>query len=308
MRVSAIVITNRADDVVAHALASLAAQAHRPLELVLFGNGAEVAPPPAVAEAGVEVVTGASPVDLGVAGGRNAAAALATGDALLFLDDDALLRPGALDAAVRALDAAPDVGAVAFRVVDPRTQRTALWLYPLDVATWEGRRFDAPTFVGCGGLVRRDVFQRLGGFWEGYHREVEELDLCWRMLSAGWRIRYEPDAVVEHPERVDRRLYRYAVPANVVLPYRLLPAGLAARQAAVKVPLFALRALRHREVGDFVGGLRLLPAMLRRARRERAPLDARTVAYLRGLHAREGWRGRVQWGLRQPPEPELHPS
>ncbi|HWT92397.1 MAG TPA: glycosyltransferase, partial [Solirubrobacteraceae bacterium] len=241
-------------------------------------------------------------------GGRNAAAALATGDALLFLDDDAILRPGALDAAVRVLEAEPGVGAVAFRIVDPQTRRTALWLYPLDVHTWEGRRFDVPTFVGCGGLVRRAVFEGLGGFWEGYHREVEELDLCWRMLGAGWRIRYEPDAVVEHPERVARRLYRYAVPANVVLPYRLLPPGLAARQAAVKVPLFALRSLRYREVGDFAGGLRLLPAMLRRARRERAPLDARTVAFLRALHAQEGWRGRVQWALRRRPLPELHPS
>lgn len=306
MKVSAVVITNRDDDVVAHALRSLAAQAHRPLELVLFGNGAALEAPPEVAAAGVDVRVGASPTDLGVAGGRNAAAALATGDALLFLDDDAILRPGALDAAVAVLARTPDVGAVAFRVVDPRTRRTALWLYPLDVATWEGRRFDAPTVVGCGGLVRRDVFARLGGFWEGYHREVEELDLCWRMMSAGWRIRYEPDAVVEHPERVSRRLYRYAVPANVVLPYRLLPPGLAARQAAVKVPLFAARAVRYGEVGDFAGGLRLLPAMLRRARRERAPLDARTVAYLRGLHAQEGWRGRVQWALRPPPPPELH--
>ncbi|HWT91499.1 MAG TPA: glycosyltransferase, partial [Solirubrobacteraceae bacterium] len=93
MKVSAVVITNRDDDVIAHALRSLAAQAHRPLELVLFGNGKPLAAPGFLADADIAVHLGHSDENLGVAGGRNAAARLGAGEVLLFLDDDAVLRP-----------------------------------------------------------------------------------------------------------------------------------------------------------------------------------------------------------------------
>lgn len=307
MKVSAVVITNRQDDVVRKALSSLAGQDHRPLELVLFGNGAVLEPPSELEAAGVEIRMGSSPENLGVAGGRNAAAPLATGDALLFLDDDAILRPGAITQAVQALESAPDVGAVALRIVDPRTQRTALWYYPLDQAAWEGRRFDATTFIGCGGLIRRDLFERLGGFWTGYFREMEEVDLCWRVMGAGWRIRYEPEAVVEHIDR-ERRIYRYLVPGNLAMLWRLLPPGLALRQAAVKLPLFGLRAARHGELREFLNGVMATPGVLRRANRERPRLNDRTVEHLRRLHARGSLGQRAQWSVRRLPPPDLHAS
>lgn len=306
MKVSAIVITNRQDDAVMTALESLAAQEHRPLELVLFGNGAELPEPPGLREQGLEIVTGSSPVNLGVAGGRNAAARLATGDALLFLDDDAVLRPRAVTNALDELTG--DVGGVAFQVVDPHTQRIALWLYPLDVEEWGHRTFDAPHFVGGACLVRRDVFEQLDGLWEGYFREMEEIDFCWRMLSAGWRVRYRHDAVAEHPERVDRRLYGFAVPTNVAMVTRLLPPGLAARQSLVKVPLMGIRAARHGELGDFFRGVRATPALVARARRESARLDPDTVEHLRSLHANEGWGKRLQWSLRPRRLPDLSAS
>ena len=66
-------------------------------------------------------------------------------------------------------------------------------------------------------------FEALDGFWEGYFREMEEIDFSWRLLDAGWSIRYEPRAAIEHEERT-KRLYRYAVPSNMLMLWRLLPA------------------------------------------------------------------------------------
>lgn len=305
MKVSVIVISNRQDEAIARALDSVAAQGHRPLELVLFGNGGRLVAPAGLAEAGLDVRLGHSPENLGVAAGRNAAVALSGGEAVLFLDDDAILWPDAIARAVDALQAAPDVGAVAFRIVDPNTGATALWLYPVEAATWQDRSFDAPSFVGCGGLVRRDVFDRLGGFWTGYFREMEEIDFCWRLLDAGLRVRYEPQAVVEHIER-DRRIYRYLVPGNLAMLWRLLPPRLALRQAAVKLPLFAARALRHGEAREFLDGAAATPRLLRRASREPARLSSATVADLRRLYSRGGLGTRVQWSLRRLPPPDLH--
>ena len=120
-------------------------------------------------------------------------------------------------------------------------------------------------------------------------------------------MRYGPGAVVEHIER-ERRIYRYLIPGNVAMLWRLAPRRLALRQAAIKIPLFALRAARHGELDQFAEGLAATLALLRRAERERSPLDRRTLAHLRGLHARGGWGKRAQWSLRALPMPDLHTS
>lgn len=288
--VSVIMISNRTDEVVRTALASVVAQTHRPIEIVFFGNGAQLELPTLpVGTSDVTVVSGHSPGNLGVAGGRNAAVALSTGPYVFFVDDDAVLEPDTLAAAMAAIGD-PGVGAVACRIVDPDSGETALWFQPGDPTTESKAAFDIDMVIGCGNLVRRDLFDQLGGLWDGYFREMEEIDFSWRLLDAGWRIRYEPSAVVRHPER-DRRIYRYAVPSNVALLFRLFPAGYAIRESVLKLAIFAVRAVRHRELDEFFAGLKATPATVRRALGERAPLSKATRDHLRQLHGRRNrWR------------------
>ena len=47
-------------------------------------------------------------------------------------------------------------------------------------------------------LIRRDAFERVGGFDEGYWMYMEDLDLCYRLAEAGWLTWYEPAATVLH--------------------------------------------------------------------------------------------------------------
>jgi GT2 family glycosyltransferase len=47
-------------------------------------------------------------------------------------------------------------------------------------------------------LVRRDAFVQVGGFDPRYFMYWEDADLCRRLRSAGWRVRYRPDARVVH--------------------------------------------------------------------------------------------------------------
>jgi len=295
-KVSVVLVSNRTDDALRAAVASVTEQDYRPIEIVLHGNGApidlEVSPAP-----GLTVRRGASERNLGVAGGRNAAAALAGGEALMFLDDDAILRPGALRRAVEALESASEVGAVALRVIDPVTGRTALWYQPGDADVRGAEAFDASSFIGCGNLVRRSCFDRLNGFWDGYFREMEEIDFSWRLVDLGLRIRYEPEAVVEHPERSKRHL-RHSAASNLLLVWRLLPAPLALRQTCCKLVIFVLRALRHGELGELGRGMADALRGARRLRSERSPLSPATVLYLRRVHAPQGLGKRLQWSLR----------
>ncbi|OFY63528.1 MAG: glycosyl transferase family 2 [Bacteroidetes bacterium RIFCSPLOWO2_02_FULL_36_8] len=46
--------------------------------------------------------------------------------------------------------------------------------------------------------VRSDVFFQFGGFDENFFAHQEEIDLCWRMKNAGYKIMYIPESVVYH--------------------------------------------------------------------------------------------------------------
>jgi N-acetylglucosaminyl-diphospho-decaprenol L-rhamnosyltransferase len=63
-------------------------------------------------------------------------------------------------------------------------------------------------------LVRRSAFEAVGGFDEGYFMYVEDVDLCWRLARAGWRIGYEPSGRVVHALGASSRL----------MPYRMIAA------------------------------------------------------------------------------------
>lgn len=47
-------------------------------------------------------------------------------------------------------------------------------------------------------LVRSKVFHLLGGFDDEFFAHMEEIDLCWRMHHAGYKVAYRPDSTVYH--------------------------------------------------------------------------------------------------------------
>jgi N-acetylglucosaminyl-diphospho-decaprenol L-rhamnosyltransferase len=59
-------------------------------------------------------------------------------------------------------------------------------------------------------LVRRDAFEQVGGFDESFFMYLEDVDLCWRLERAGWKVAYVPTAEVTHLQgrSTDRHPYR----------------------------------------------------------------------------------------------------
>ncbi len=61
--------------------------------------------------------------------------------------------------------------------------------------------------------VRADALRAVGSLDESFFAHMEEIDLCWRLWSAGWRVMVEPSAVVYHlgggtlPNNSPRKLY-----------------------------------------------------------------------------------------------------
>ena len=139
------------------------------------------------------------PENVGIPGGRNVGAAMADAGLLLFLDDDAeLLGPTVLATAVQRFAADGRLGAMAIRLLDEegRTQRRHV---PRVGGGSAARSGEVTHFIGAACAVRADAFEALGGFDRQFFYAMEESDLSWRLLDAGWSIWYSADLTAFHP-------------------------------------------------------------------------------------------------------------
>ena len=227
----------RPDDLRA-AVASLLAQRGVELDVVVVGNGCE----PAGVPDGVRVV--ALPADDGIPAGRNAGVAHVQGELLFFLDDDArLAAPDALERVAAAFAAEPGLGLLQLHVepLEPGGARSRDWVPRL--GTGDPERSGAITVVWEGAVaIRRELFERVGG-WPAPFRFVHEgVDLGWRVMDAGYEVRYAGDIVVLHPSPTGtphRYSYYFGARNRVWLARRYLPLPL----GALYVTSFALRTV-----------------------------------------------------------------
>jgi GT2 family glycosyltransferase len=155
-----------------------------------------------------------SALNVGFAAGCRLGVEAARAPAVLFVNDDAAVRPDAPRLLVGALEAAePDVVAVGGRLTD-RTGR--LNDFSDGFLTFDGHAFAAqvgrpveslPASVpgeerlfASGGLmvVRRAEFLASGGFDDDYFAYLEDVDFGWRQWIAGRRVLAEPRASARH--------------------------------------------------------------------------------------------------------------
>jgi GT2 family glycosyltransferase/glycosyltransferase involved in cell wall biosynthesis len=146
--------------------------------------------------------------------GVNQAAKLASGRALLLLNNDAFIRGGSLEAAWSTLFSRPEIGAVGGPLLLPNGKLqeagSIVWNDGSCSGYGRGCNPDAPAFRFarevdfCSGaflLIRRSVFEALDGLDEAFAPAYyEEVDLCMRMREAGWQVWFEPGAIADHFE------------------------------------------------------------------------------------------------------------
>ncbi|MDQ4130444.1 MAG: glycosyltransferase, partial [Actinomycetota bacterium] len=143
----------------------------------------------------------------------SAAAAATEAPWLLFLHDDLVLEPDAVECLVAHATSDPRLVAVGPKLLqhdNPRllqqvgmsidlTGRSDSGLEPDELDQGQRDRPRPVLYVSTAGmLVRRDVFDALGRFDRRYHVFRDDLDLCWRIWLAGHDVEVVPSAVGRH--------------------------------------------------------------------------------------------------------------
>jgi GT2 family glycosyltransferase len=233
-------------------------------------------------------------------------------EAVLVLNADTVLEPGCAGVLWEALAGESTLGGVQPRILqlegdepgrDPATAR----IYSVgQELSADGRAFETgageaqgsthltrrEVFGVCGAacLLRRELFDRLGGYDERYFAFYEDVDLNVRARIAGWSFAYVPEAVVWHLgnaswqagfARPGAENARLVARNRLATQVKFMPATAIPRIAAVEAGSLARAASQGRFWATLRGklsALRWLPALLadrRRLRREGDPQRAR---------------------------------
>ncbi|MFE9043770.1 glycosyltransferase family 2 protein [Streptomyces sp. NPDC007818] len=237
-------------------LDSVAKQDEPAARIVVVGNGTGSLPALPDGVTGVEL-----PENRGVTGGRNVAIdtlrSFGDVDVLVDLDDDGLLVDTDVFRRLADLyEAEPKLGVVSFRIAD-ETGETQRRHVPRLGAKDPMRGGEVTTFLGGGHGLSMPMLDRIGGWPEDFFFTHEETDLAWRALDAGWRIRYAPELLLQHPKTSPARhdvYYRMTARNRVWLAKRNLPAPLVPLYLVVWVLLTVARTRSVRGLRSWFAG------------------------------------------------------
>jgi GT2 family glycosyltransferase len=154
-----------------------------PAEIIVIDNACTDGTAKAVAEKFPAVRVLQQPRNFGACA-KNAGVEIATGQYVIFLDDDSYPTPGSTGRMIQYFLANQNLGAVVFDVL-------------LKDGTRECSAY--PTvFIGCGVGFRREALAQVGGLPSDFFYQAEEYDLSFRLLNARWDIQRRDDVQVLH--------------------------------------------------------------------------------------------------------------
>lgn len=175
--------------------------------------------------------------NIGYAAANNQAEKVTKGRYLLLLNPDTEVLPDAIAKLVSFAEAHPDAGAVAPKLVYPDGRlQPSVRSFPTPAAllfsalaldklfairhspfaavfgryrmTWFSydRIAEVDQPMASALLVRREVWEQIGGMDETMPIFFNDVDFCWRLKKTGWRIYFLPDATIVHHHGASTRL------------------------------------------------------------------------------------------------------
>ena len=191
-------------------LESLGRQSDVDFETIVVDNGSTDGSSELASEFGAQVIR--NQTNRGFCAANNQGIAVARGEFIALLNNDAEAEPGWISALHRACSRAPEIGMAASKILvweDPaRIDKVGHLIFPDGQNRGRGAgaldrgQFDNSEDVlwpdGCAAMYRKSMLDRIGGFDEDFFAYGDDAELGLRARIAGWKCAYAPDAVVRH--------------------------------------------------------------------------------------------------------------
>lgn len=162
------------------------------------------------------------PNNLGFAVGNRIGANKAVGEYILFLNSDTKVEPSSLSELVNVMDTDPSIGVAQAKLLlmdKPDTFDSAgMTLSVFGVGPPRGwnekdigqyNQMDEISYAkGAAMIVRKEIWNSLGGFDPLFFVYSEESDFCWRVWLSGYRVVFAPSATVYHVGAATTKKFR----------------------------------------------------------------------------------------------------
>lgn len=209
-------------------LASLEATCRIPHEVIVVDNGSEDGSAEMVKSDFPRVELVENGINRGYAGATNQAIDLAQGEMIVLLNSDTRLHEDTLGEMSEFLDSCAEAGAAGpvLRRANGSLQRSwgtlpslgtelarALLLDRVGSLPWNGKvsPCEVGSLMGACLMVKRAALKEVGGLDEGFLHYGEDVDLCWRLKRAGWKLYFLPRLeMTHHGAASSRRVRRQA--------------------------------------------------------------------------------------------------
>lgn len=237
--VSAVVINRNRSYDLAECLESIKNQTYPTIEIMVVDNASTDNP---------QHVNIRMPYNMGVTIPTNIGVASSIGKYILLVDNDAILEKEFVENGLYIMNSNPDIGVVAARIYKYGTGMD--WdfeSYGLNTSPSDEQEMG--TFCGTACLIRRDIWDKVGGYNKDYFAYYQEPDIAARIMKAGYRILYYPKCKAWHKfasgSRDNRVMLFYLTRNHFLFVWEHLPFWLALFQSVKWVGWSVMRGWRH---------------------------------------------------------------
>ena len=226
MRLSVVFLSYNTRDLTRQALSSvLAAAEGLEVEIFVVDNASADGSADVVAEEFPQVKLICNEANVGFAAGNNVALRQVAGEYVLLINTDTIVRRDALRTMVEFLDEHPEAGACGCKILDPdgTLQLDSRRGFPTPLAAFckmsglsrlfpkhpliahyhmtyldPEQRAEVEVLSGSCMMVRKSAMDQVGLLDEDYFMYGEDIDWCYRLHQAGWKIYYVPTTEIIH--------------------------------------------------------------------------------------------------------------
>lgn len=281
MTISIVVLTYNRKDSVVELLDHLSALKPHVAEIIVIDNASEDGTGAAIRSEYDWADYRANAENLGAVG-RSEGMLAARGDIVITLDDDIFgLTPEDLVHITESFATDDSLGVQNFRVVDYYSDKLCNWVHHCPPSRAD-ESFETYEITEGAAAFRATALRQVGAYWPDFFIGHEGPDLAFRLMDAGYAVRYDGSVSVRHKHestgRLGWRFYYYDTRNTIWLVARRMSGWMALRSLIVGLGSMAVYSLRDgftrhwfRAVWD---GVRALPQVMK----TRSPMTPRTRA------------------------------